>query len=72
MSDAGNHTDSCSFVVTILGHQAHRLLETCSCRLFFNGGLLECRDCGTIYGTLNDMARESNIRPFARGKSARS
>jgi hypothetical protein len=72
MSEAGNHTASCSFVVTLLGKRAAQLLELCSCRLHFAGGLVECRDCGTIYGTLNDMVKEGRVKQGSGLKSARS
>jgi hypothetical protein len=72
MSDRRNDTASCSFVLTPCGYEAANWVEVCSCRLHFVGGMIECRDCGTIYGTLGDMVKEGRVKRGYGLKSARS
>jgi hypothetical protein len=47
----------CGFVVTAEGREAAASWPTCACKWEFDGGLIVCRDCGTVYSTKAQLAR---------------
>jgi len=48
---------SLRYVLTDLGRQALASWSRCECDRQFEGGLLVCLWCGTVYATMADMAR---------------
>jgi len=42
------------YVVTEAGRHDRIVIETCCCNPRLAGLLIECPECGTIYGTLRD------------------
>jgi hypothetical protein len=49
------------YVVTEKGHHDLRVADLCQCNPRLAGLLIECPDCGTVYGSLRDSA------PWASG-----
>ena len=52
------------FAVTRQGHEDLEHAETCHCRPKFVGLLIECPDCGTVYGYTKESSMASS--PYYR------
>jgi hypothetical protein len=66
MADTRSVAASCGFVLTAEGRQALREAPTCACRVQFDGGLLVCPDCDTVYGLAREMLSSSFPTPPVR------
>ena len=44
------------YVLTDEGREAMRVYATCACRPKMAGLLIQCPDCGTVFGSLRDNA----------------
>jgi hypothetical protein len=49
------------YVVTPQGHRDLTDCSTCDCHIRLTGLLVECPDCGTIYGYTRDSAMASSL-----------
>lgn len=49
--------ESCGYVVTDAGRREMAQEARCACRITFVGNLIQCPDCGTVYGLVADVAR---------------
>jgi hypothetical protein len=52
----------CGYYVTPAGHAAITEQSSCACVIKIRGGMIECPDCGTVYGLLRQFALASNGR----------
>jgi hypothetical protein len=50
----------CGYYVTLAGHAAITEQPSCVCVIKIRGGMIECPDCGTVYGLLRQFALASN------------
>lgn len=57
MSNLSIVRDPIPYALTFEGHEAARWCVRCVCRPTLDGGLVLCRECGTVYGTLGDVLR---------------
>jgi hypothetical protein len=57
MSDRRNDSAGARFYVTFKGLDALELADTCGCVLVIDDGYVQCRDCGTVYTSLRQIAR---------------
>lgn len=64
MPDRRRVPDESGYVVTEAGSHDLRVAPTCSCNPRLAGLLIECPDCGTIYGSLRDsIGRGGYVEP---------
>jgi hypothetical protein len=52
MRDVRSVAATCGYVLTAEGREALREADMCACQIVMDGGLIVCRDCDTVYGTI--------------------
>jgi hypothetical protein len=55
MRDVRSVAATCGYVLTAEGREALREAEMCACEINFEGGLIVCRHCDTVYGLVRQM-----------------
>ena len=55
MPNARSVPTGCGFFVTNSGREALSSDDTCECTPSIVGGLFQCQQCGTVYGTLRQV-----------------
>lgn len=60
---------SCGYVLTDAGRARLRDHDTCKCLPIIEGGIIECRECGTVLGLVREALTDQR---FQSSKSARS
>jgi hypothetical protein len=62
VSNSHSVPQGCGFFVTPEGVKDRQDLPTCACVMVFEGGLVLCRECGTVYSTLAQMKAGQTLR----------